>query len=1841
MAHDFITVAEGLAKADSGQEDVMDRYVLLPDKPRTRYSAKALKEWSAIQSWHSTNPKALTNMADFAEVEQVLDRMGAEYVGSDALNDLYYDVDGHRISVGKNGVEYIAQSKNIMQGLARPVNRTDGWERGLSFDEDNKGKSEAQLWGNPVQRRADEHAKEERQREEARERQREVSEKYSRDFTFYAKTDTGDLDFVIDHRGTHDITITPKQYWDYEDNPASLPPFKQEAVDDEEWVNPAPPSSYQPRMAASEDKEEEAKTMPKPMNESRPDKLSIKDVGLKTGWNSDQIRDFAREAGIPMSKRQRMIAVDDLDRMLDHIHGDRIGDKQAMLIQVGLLDIEDATHVVNMGLPAGDPDKAVAEAVAAKQARIAARGKPDTGISQDMKDRTMPDATQGTGRKIVDQIVDEKYGRRYSVEQDHNGKFMVVVETLVEGQGTGDSRVISSSPNYAVRSAATRYINTQRKREEQDGKPLEGAALEAVRERIWAEDAERKLSEDERRAERDRPKVKDLGMFHPDNKSKTDAKFKVLKPGARRDYADIGNTIEITLPVKSKDGSYTMTELKEWSLQNQSIPSQSREKGLGYEPIHETLEAMGGEFKGYKEDAMGGFTMVYVVPKNQQVAVGSDHMGYTGRTTAKDGEARSRLVGDYTETSDISGSVDQWSSSAAQGDYHNGRDHIMASYGDRIDYAEGKVNRGEDVHEGIRRNVESPVYLGADNYREALLTERDIVLAEYDRRFKPENLPPPPTIAPTVDVARSDDPAEYYIRFGQTDDSADEYGHAKGYLLEVEPSEQSGSGGMPDIASPVAPLNDSDGDGIADVVDPAIGERFVGREWETLIEEKLNNRVYLMEEATVDARLPFAVRVERENGEILATRRFEDEEDARRHMDSQIELGNRVAEANEAYKATPRGADEPNLLGATAEGIPKADNEHEMLNQSLDDSRTNYTMLGSWHLPGRERTIEHEKFIAGFDEVKGELERLEDAGEIYYIYSNGYVRPAIEGKALSAMPYDEYLKRRVTGEWPIPNADGEYDNRLDGWKAIEWNQEMERLKASELPRMTRAERIADFKEKQGYFDGLVESGELAQVYSNGYVLTNDPSKGVMRYDRYLAEQDEPPDDDGRGQMRPTRPKPSDPADGEALTMSRKSEAEQTMNEIKARAEERNKPNDMLGRDEHRLNRVKVSELAYGLWKPHDLVHEKTLRRRLTFLEAFYDPRDGTVSEMEALKLIESQSDKSAEEKAYAMAKVGRMTDERIARISPDSGGGMPDMASPVAPLNDLDNDGIADVVDPFISGDGGASSGRQVVDEIVDDEHGRRYTVEQDHNGKFMVVVETLVEGQGAGDSRVINSSPSYAARGAATRFINRERKREEQFGIPDMASPVAPLNDLDNDGIADVVDPVISEDAGLGGMLDEAEQKEAPATWTKKPTRGTGQAQILESGDIRLVKGKGWNNFWKASRISDNSTFMLESGNPKSLKEAKADLAAGRYTMGEGIDTRVLAGIKEDSEPPPPTPIRPDVEILPPIGQAEPEPQATEQPEPKGDGWETVTEEVDERRNVKYIHKASADGLSHIVITETLGDLPDDKDSFANIGYSAETIDVSNLYTKAGATRYLKNQKGLGEPEEEDKGRLLMSSTTNPDYDTQGGTYKRDVHQVIDEERGYRHTVKQPYGFGAGYVVVTETLDGEHVTASKEYKSLGAVTRYLNKNNSDIDKAAERKAERDDEPKGVDDLIDMIAPVAEAGIEVAMERGGGISTMSEVSLSQAGGGLDGGDIVMAVVEEEIPGSSLAVDIALDAADTYEPTPAKAKKAKKKKGKGRSRADIISAATSKATATKKRAAPKRHPFLSKAESRRR
>ena len=1294
MAHDLQFVA--LGEAEPSQ---IDTHVILPDKRGKTYSAKALREWAALHSQHKAYPAALSNATDPSVVISTMERMGAKYVGGDQIDNLFFEVDGHRLAINTEAIEYVGRADEIKEGYSHP-DRNGKFTHGAE-------KPFERAWTNPVEHRANEAVRLAKYDAELAERKLRINEEYRRDFTFYASTTTGDLDFVIDHRGTHEVTITPAQYYAYEDNPDSLPPYKHEDVSADDWVNPEPPDSYQPQMTVAE-------VVEKPT----PDKLSISKVALQTGWNSDQIRDFAREAGVPMTKKQRAIGVADFDRMLDSIYGDRISDKQATLISVGLLDVEDATHVLsNVGLPAGDPNKAIADALAEKQAGIAARNEADKSVA-----KVSPDST---------------------------------------------------------------------------------------------------------------PKVVNMAMFHV--QPKDDAKYELIEPNEFRRHEQ--NTLQVVKPEQASDGTYKASALKEWSLRNSTTPMDARRMGLGFEPVEAALDAAGAKFQGYanREELLDGFALIYELPADHQVSVGNDYISYRGSLNAKYGVDRELVIDDYIESEDEAKAIKQWLLDGKSKDYHYGRGSISEVYDERMRDAERMAEAGQPI-EGIDRNLERHIYLGTDNYRHVLTDERDAVLDEYDKQFKP-----------------------------------DDYGETHVSLT----------------AAPIA--------------------RPVIKEYDQVTEDRLD---------TIHARANF-------RGTITAAER----------------------------------------------------------------------------------------------------------ADLIQMLTDGSVQDA------------ELLQELLA----VPTAKGADQPFVD--PAVGLSNETE--------------------------------GEVSAM-------------------------------------------PSDPT------------AEQTIKEIKANAEERHRPNDMLGRDEHRTNRVKVSGLADGLWAPGQGVSRSWLMNRLTFLGAFYDPRDGTVSEKEALNLIEKQSNKSAEQKAFAMSKVRRMTDERIARISPDSGGGMPDMASPVAPLNDLDNDGIADVVDPFISGDGGASSGRKVVDEIVDDEHGRRYTVEQDHNGKFSVVVETLVEGQGAGDSRVINSSPSYAARGAATRFINREREREErnskplEDGMPEILSPVAPLTDFDGDGIADV------------------------------------------------------------------------------------------------------------GEPPPPTPIRADVEILPPIGQAEPEPQASEQPEPKGDGWETVREEVDERRNVKYIHKASADGLSHIVITETLGELPDDKDSFANIGYSAETIDVSNLYTRAGATRYLNNQRGLGDPEEEDgEGRLVMdSATNNPDYDTQGGTYKRDVKQIVDEDNGYRHTVKQPYGFGAGYVVVTERLDGEHVTTSKEYKSLGAVTRYINKNSP----KADSKAASDDEPKGVDDLFDIIAPVAEAGIEVAMERGGGISTMSDVSLSPVGGGLDGGNIVMAVVEEEIPGSSLAVDLAMDAVDSYEPTPAKSKKPKKKKG--RSRSDIISAAANKATANKKKKAPRRHPFLSKAEARR-
>ena len=68
---------------------------------------------------------------------------------------------------------------------------------------------------------------------------------------------------------------------------------------------------------------------------------------------------------------------------------------------------------------------------------------------------------------------------------------------------------------------------------------------------------------------------------------------------------------------------------------------------------------------------------------------------------------------------------------------------------------------------------------------------------------------------------------------------------------------------------------------------------------------------------------------------------------------------------------------------------------------------------------------------------------------------------------------------------------------------------------------------------------------------------------------------------------------------------------------------------------------------------------------------------------------------------------------------------------------------------------------------------------------------------------------------------------------------------------------------------------------WTKQSTRGTGAAQILDSDDgFRLVKGKGWNSFWSAFRIEDGMRLRLESGLNCNLRQAKADILHGRYTV-------------------------------------------------------------------------------------------------------------------------------------------------------------------------------------------------------------------------------------------------------------------------------------------------------------------------------------------------------------------------
>ena len=72
---------------------------------------------------------------------------------------------------------------------------------------------------------------------------------------------------------------------------------------------------------------------------------------------------------------------------------------------------------------------------------------------------------------------------------------------------------------------------------------------------------------------------------------------------------------------------------------------------------------------------------------------------------------------------------------------------------------------------------------------------------------------------------------------------------------------------------------------------------------------------------------------------------------------------------------------------------------------------------------------------------------------------------------------------------------------------------------------------------------------------------------------------------------------------------------------------------------------------------------------------------------------------------------------------------------------------------------------------------------------------------------------------------------------------------------------------------------------WIKQSTRGTGQAQILDNLelDVRLVKGKGWNNFWVAFRYSNGAKLILNDAVSinQDLRKVKKAIVDGEYIEG------------------------------------------------------------------------------------------------------------------------------------------------------------------------------------------------------------------------------------------------------------------------------------------------------------------------------------------------------------------------
>ena len=213
-------------------------------------------------------------------------------------------------------------------------------------------------------------------------------------------------------------------------------------------------------------------------------------------------------------------------------------------------------------------------------------------------------------------------------------------------------------------------------------------------------------------------------------------------------------------------------------------------------------------------------------------------------------------------------------------------------------------------------------------------------------------------------------------------------------------------------------------------------------------------------------------------------------------------------------------------------------------------------------------------------------------------------------------------------------------------------------------------------------------------------------------------------------------------------------------------------------------------------------------------------------------------------------------------------------------------------------------------------------------------------------------------------------------------------------------------------------------------------------------------------------------------------------------------------------------------------------------------------------------------------------------------------------------------------------------------------VRSQQDDELGFTYEVRKR--FNGGYSVQTiRTATGEVVEVSgKEYKTLGGATRYLNRHKDMLQRSAKpenRPAPAPPEviPMGTlddagEDEVSIRNPdeLAEAVVDAVPMVGASSPVEAVVELvTEEGAGPISVEIVPA---DFAPAVEAAVSVSGDVLLDIEPEPEKPKKRKGRKRK-KSRADIIAAATGKALGStpKRKKTSKRHPFLTRAESRRR